>query len=112
VIPLKTAAAAKSAGVALSKTTPMKVAHVKSASKTTVAHGAGISKPKAPSGTTISKTAVAVAAQKAGVLRISIGEKRSAVAASLAMKGKQVKVDVGAPSASATQIRLWCDLQL
>jgi hypothetical protein len=60
VIPSKMHAAAKSAGVTSSKTTPTKVVPVRSAPKATVAPGAGVSKPRVPLGTVVSKSVVAM----------------------------------------------------
>jgi hypothetical protein len=48
------------------------------------------------------KTVAAVAAQKAGMLRITTRAKRMAAVESPTMKGKQDRVDVGAPLASTT----------
>jgi hypothetical protein len=111
-VPSKMLAVAKGIGAASSKAASMKAAtskkaaHAKSAPKANVASRAGaLPKSGAPLGTAVSKTSATVTAPRVGVLKISARTKRPASAQSPAVKGKQARIDVRPPRASATILK-------
>jgi hypothetical protein len=99
---LNAPAAPKVTGAALSKVALAKAANTKSVPKSSVALGSSVPlKAGASSKTIISKTEATVIAPKVGVLRISTRTKRPSAASSQAPKGKQARVDVMPPLATA-----------
>jgi hypothetical protein len=89
------------------KTVVVKAAQYKLTSGAKTMPGASVP-PKAVASlaASVSKVDVTVTSPRAGVLKISIGMKRRGAAPSLAMKGKQARLDAGPPLTSTTPLEV------